>query len=97
MLQLDPEGLECRTTDFKTKKKKGNFTLPGPNFVHSLDGHNKLIGFQNSTFPIAVYGCRDSCSLKVLCMKVWMSNSDPKLIGHFYLEYLYDHHTIASI
>ena len=30
-------------------------------------------------------------------MKTWVSNSDPKLIGRFYLEYLYEHGSIASI
>ena len=32
----------------------------GPNWVHSLDGHDKLMGYQNSTFPLAIYGCLDS-------------------------------------
>ena len=26
---------------------------PGPNIVYSLDGHDKLMGYQNSTYPIA--------------------------------------------
>ena len=30
-------------------------------------------------------------------MKVWRSNSDPKLIGRFYLEYLYEQRNIASM
>ena len=55
------------------------------------------MGFQNSTYPIAVYGCLDTCSRKVLWVKVWRSNSDPKLIGRFYLEYLYEQRTIASM
>ena len=97
MFELDREGLECRAPGLKNNKKKGNFTSPGPNFVHALDGHDKLMGFQNNTFPIAVYGCLDTCSRKVLWVKVWRSNSDPKLIGHFYLEYLYEQHTIASM
>jgi hypothetical protein len=64
MFELDPEGLECRAPGFKTEKKKGKFTSLGPNFVHSLDGHDKLMGFENSTYPIAVYGCLDTCSRK---------------------------------
>jgi hypothetical protein len=97
MFELDPEGLANRAPGFKKKKKKGNFTSPGPKFVHSLDGHDKMMGFQNSTFPIAVYGCLDTFSWKVLWVKVWMSNSKPELIGRFYLEYLYEHGTITSI
>ena len=37
---------------FKTKTEKGNFTTHGPNWVHSLDGHDKLTGFQYSTFNV---------------------------------------------
>ena len=95
MYEQDPIALERRAPG-KTKKEKGNFTTRGPNWVYSLDGHDKLMGFQNSTFPIAVYGCLDTCSRKVLWIKVCTSNSHPKLIGRFYLEYLYEHRTIAS-
>ena len=42
MYDLDPEGLEARGgIGAKKKRKKGNFSLKGPNFVHSLDGHAK--------------------------------------------------------
>ena len=30
------------------------FISADPNFVHSLDGHEKLMDYQNSSFPIAV-------------------------------------------
>ena len=61
-----------------------------------FDGHDKLMGYQNSTFPIAIYGCIDTCSRKILWEKVWSSNSDPNLVGQFYLEYLYKTRWIAS-
>lgn len=96
MYKVDPDALEQRAPQFKKKKPKGHFTSPGPNSVHSLDGHDKLMGYQNSTFPVAVYGCIDTCSRKVLWVKVWISNSDPNLIGRFYLEYLYKTRNIAS-
>ena len=83
MYNVDPDALEERAPCFKKKKKKGHFTTRGTNWVHSLDGHDKLMGYQNSTFPIAVYGCIDTCSRKLLWVKVWMSNSDPSLIGRF--------------
>ena len=73
----------------KRKKKKGNFTTRGANWVHSLDGHDKLMGYQNSTFPLAIYGCLDTASRKLLWLRVWVSNCNPKLIGKWYLEYLY--------
>jgi len=91
----DPELLEARLPIFKKKKEKQNFVSPGPNFVHSLDGHDKLMGYQNSTYPIAVYGCIDTCSRKMLWIKIWSSNSDPLLIGKFYVEYLFNSKKIA--
>ena len=48
------------------------------------------MGFQNSTFLIAIYGCLDTSSRKVVFLRVWTSNSDPSLIGKFYMEFLLD-------
>ena len=68
----------------------------GVNWVHAMDGHAKLMGFQKDTFPIGVYGCIDTASRKLLWLRVWTGNSDPKLIGRFYLDYLYESRMIAS-
>lgn len=85
---LDPSGLEARKPVLKKKKIKGNFISPGPNYVHSLDGHDKLMGFQNWTFPLAIYGSIDTCSRKILWIKVWTTNSDPKYPALWYYQYL---------
>ena len=90
MQDVDPEGLQARGDVGNAKqKKKGRYTTKGPNFVHSLDGHDKLMGYQNSTFPLAIYGCIDTASRKILWLKIWVSNSEPQRIGHWYLAYLY--------
>ncbi|KAJ7384822.1 hypothetical protein OS493_019499 [Desmophyllum pertusum] len=81
----------------KEKKRKGHFISKGTDLVHFLDGHDKLMSYQNSTFPLAVYGCIDTCSRKVLWPKVWTSNSDSNIIGRFYLVYLFKNRTIASM
>ena len=96
MYDLHPEGLEARGLGAKKRKPRGHFTTKGPNFVHSVDGHDKLMGYQNSTYPLAIYGCIDTASRKLLWLRVWVSNSDPLLIGRWYLEYLYETRTIAS-
>ena len=80
MYNVDPDALAERAPQYK-KKAKDNFISQGPNWVHSLDGHDKLMGYQNSTFPITVYGCMDTCSQKMLWAKVWVSNSNPDIIG----------------
>ena len=91
MHDLDPEGREARGVDAKLKgrKAKGHFTTKGSNFVHSVDGHDKLMGYQNSMYPLAIYGCMDRASRKLLWLRIWVSNSDPLLIDHWYLEYQY--------
>ncbi len=86
---LDPEGVESRGgIGAKRKRQKGNFSSNGPNWDHSLDGHDKLMGYQNSTFPIAIYGCLDTASRKLLWLRVWTSNSNPLMIGRWYVEHL---------
>lgn len=75
MYDLDPEGLETRGgVGAKKERRKGNFTTRGANWVHSLDRHDKLMGYQNFTFPLAIYGCMDTASRKLLWLKVWITN-----------------------
>ena len=59
-------------------------------FLIVLDGpfHDRMMGFQNSTFPLAIYGCLDCFSRKIIFLYVWESNSDPLLVGSFYMQYL---------
>ncbi|KAK3747967.1 hypothetical protein QZH41_019446 [Actinostola sp. cb2023] len=96
MYDLDPEGLSARALKAKGKKPKGHFTSKGTNWVHSVDGHDKMMGYKNSTYPLAVYGCIDTASRKILWLRVWVSNSDPLIVGRWYLEYLYETKMISS-
>eukprot|EP00794_Sanderia_malayensis_P013426 gene13426-14806_t len=88
MYDLDPEGLRDRAPG-KKRKQKGSFTSMGSNWVHSVDGHDKMMGYQNSTFPLAIYGCMDTCSRKMLWLRAWTTNSDPMVVGKWHLEYLF--------
>jgi hypothetical protein len=72
------------------------FTSNGPLWVVSLDGHDKLCGYQNSTFTICIYGCLDTFSRKILFLFVCYSNSDPRIVGKKYLEYLYQEQIMPS-
>ena len=89
--ELDPEGLESRALNKKTKKPKFPFSSEGPLWLASLDGHDKLCGYQNWTFPLCIYGCLDTFSRKILYLFVSRSNSDPMIVGKKYLEYLTEH------
>ena len=88
MKDIDPEGLEERNVKRKGRKKKRPFTSEGPLWLVSLDGHDKLCGYQNWTFPLGVYGCLDTFSRKILFLFVCFSNSDPNVIGKRYMKYL---------
>ena len=88
MYDIDPDRLAGRLPGLKKKKAKIGFTTKGPNWVFSVDGHDKLMGYQNSTFPIAIYGCIDTASRKIMWLRVWTTNSKPEIIGKWYLEYL---------
>ena len=96
MFDLDPEGLQERALAQNRPRIRGNFVTKGVNWVHSMDGHAKLMGFEKDTFPLAVYGCLDTASRKLLWLRIWTGNSNPNLIGRFYLDYLYEERRIAS-
>ena len=62
MTDLHPEGLENRKPILKEKKTKSTYPPVGPNWVLSIDEHDKLMRYQNSTFPLEVYGYMDTAS-----------------------------------
>ena len=59
-------------------------------FLMAFKGTLESGSHNNNTFPLAVYGLQDVFSGYVLYLKLWPSNSDPKLIARWYVEYLYE-------
>ena len=96
MTDLDQEGLQARAVTKKKRREKGNYTTRVTDWVHSLDGHCKLMGYQRSTFPLAVYGCLDSASRRLLWLRMWTDNCDPKHVARWYFDYLYETRVMAS-
>ena len=90
MTYVHPEGLENRKPMLKKKKTKITFSSVGSNWVLSMDGHDKLIGYQNSTFPLAVYGCMDTASRKLLFIWVWTSSNNSVYPARWYFQDLYE-------
>ena len=80
MYDADPQGLEDRRPANR-KKRDGKFVTMRVNWVWSLDRHDKLMGFQNWTSPLAIYGCYDTASRKVMFIKVWKSKFEFKIGG----------------
>ena len=85
---LDPDGVSSRNLQKRKISKKGIFTSKGPLLVASVDGHDKLCGYQNWTFPLGIYGFIDTLSRKVLSLSVVTSNSDPLAVGKLYISKL---------
>ena len=53
---VDPQGVVMRTPKFKNKRPKKTFFSKGPNYLWSLDGHDKLSGDANCQFDLKIYG-----------------------------------------
>ena len=62
----------------------------GSGWLLSVDGHDKLMGFRNSTFPVAIHGCMDTFSGYMNFIFVWNSNSNPLTIGLRYIQHLFE-------
>ena len=60
LADLDPDGVSSRKLQKRKIREKGNFTSKGPLWVVSVDGHDKLCGYQNWTFPLGIYGFIDT-------------------------------------
>lgn len=90
MATLDPAGLQRRGGVGLKKRKARNrqFVSQGPNCTISMDGHDKLCGFQKNTFPLCIYGAQDSWSGKMLFLRIWTSNNKPGIVARYYYEYL---------
>ena len=77
---------EDRKSILKKKKTNSIFFSVGPNWVLSMCGHNKLMGYQNSSFSLAVYGCLNTASQKLLFIRAWTSNNYPVYPARWFLS-----------
>ena len=48
------------------------------------------MGYQRSNFPLSVYGCIDAVSRKVIWLRIWTDNCNPKRIVRWYFDYLFE-------
>lgn len=69
----------------------------GPNHTMSLDGHDKLCGYQKSMFPLSIYGGQDAFSGKMCFLRIWTTNNSPMIVGRHYFEYVAENKGIYLI
>ena len=62
----------------------------------SLDDHEKLMGFQNSTFPIAIYGAIDTASKKTTLDQILGNKQNARISSRRYFELIYEASVIPN-
>ncbi|KAK0135212.1 hypothetical protein N1851_028967 [Merluccius polli] len=76
--ELDPRGVTQRQAG---RLRRRQYFSRGPNFIWHLDGYDKL-----KPYGICINGCIDGFSRKMIWLNAYTTNSDPRLIGGYYLE-----------
>lgn len=75
---LDPEGA-LRHKHRRLHRRQ--YVSDGPNSCWHLDGYDKL-----KPFGLCISGCIDGFSRKLIWLKVYRTNNDPKIIAGYYIE-----------
>ena len=60
-----------------------SFHSPGPNYSWHTDGYDKL-----KPYGLAIHGCVDGFSRRVMWLKVGYTNNDPGLVAYYYTNCL---------
>lgn len=85
-IKLGVYGNEKRRLEKRKKPRKKPFTCDSSFNVLSLDGHDKLCGYQNWTFPLGIYGCLDKFSRKIRYLRIDKGTETGKIVTiHAYL------------
>lgn len=78
--RLDPSGVQLRS---RRRFVRRGYITAGPNQVWHVDGYDKL-----KPFGIAISGCIDGFSRKVMWLKSGSTNNDPGIIAQHYIQCL---------
>jgi hypothetical protein len=77
--ELNPDGVRRRSKD--AQRRKGEYIVPGPNWLWSIDGHEKL-----KPYGFEIYAAIDAYSRKVICIYVGISAGTAVSVGNQYLR-----------
>ncbi|KAI9531269.1 hypothetical protein NQZ68_000767 [Dissostichus eleginoides] len=75
---LDPVNSQAR---LKRRLSRRKYFSQGPNFIWHVDGYDKL-----KPYGICINGCIDGYSRRIIWLKAAFTNSDPKVIGSYFVE-----------
>lgn len=76
--RLDPSGVQLR---HRHRFVRRGYITAGPNQVWHVDGYDKL-----KPFGVAISGCIDGFSRKVMWLSSGSSNNDPRIIASYYMQ-----------
>ena len=80
LAEIDRPGVEFRRS---RRLSRRSYFAKGPNFIWHLDSYDKL-----KPFGFGINGCIDGFSRKLIWLNVYHTNSDPAVIGGYFLEAL---------
>ena len=75
---IDPEGVQCRRQRRLVRRR---YFSRGPNFLMHIDGWDKL-----KRYGLAVHGCIDCFSRRILWLEAGRSNNDPYQIAYYFCK-----------
>ncbi|XP_042073225.1 uncharacterized protein LOC121813492 [Haplochromis burtoni] len=76
--ELDPRGVALRQA---VRFRRRNYFSKGPNFIWHMDSYDKL-----KPYGICINGSIDGFSRKIIWLNAYTTNSNPKVIGGYYIE-----------
>ncbi|KAL4008914.1 hypothetical protein ACER0C_002766 [Sarotherodon galilaeus] len=76
--ELDPRGVALRQA---RRFRRRNYFSKGPNFIWHMDSYDKL-----KPYGICINGSIDGFSRKITWLNAYTTNSNPKVIGGYYIE-----------
>ncbi|XP_057303686.1 uncharacterized protein LOC130641062 [Hydractinia symbiolongicarpus] len=76
--ELDPVGVESRA---KKRLRRRIYSVPGPDFLWHLDGHDKL-----KPYGFSIHGCIDGFSRRLIWLEVGPTNKRPEVVANYFLE-----------
>ncbi|XP_065129177.1 uncharacterized protein [Paramisgurnus dabryanus] len=75
---LDPINTQARQT---RRLRRRQYFAQGPNFIWHIDSYDKL-----KPYGICINGCIDGFSRKITWLRAASTNSDPRVIGGYFVE-----------
>jgi hypothetical protein len=75
---LDPVGCNIRKS---RKLKRRAYYAKGPNFIWHIDSYDKI-----KPFGFCINGAIDGFSRKMIWLEVYNNNSNPRIIGNYYMN-----------